>query len=145
MKRIRDIIESAGGQVEYLDRWGERRRLAYEVKGRREGAYIIMNYKSDPAASKELDRVLRITEDVLRHIIIYLEPDEVEPSKAERDRARVDRFEAAPAPAEEAPAAPAAPEAAEAEASETPVVEPEQPAAESAQAPEQTEEAPAEG
>jgi ribosomal protein S6 len=128
-----------GAQVEYLDRWGERRRLAYEVKGRREGAYVIMNFKAEPAAAKELDRVLRISEDVYRHIIIYLEPDEVELSKAERDRTRV-----APAPVEApAEAAPAVEEAAEAPAAEAEAAAPEAEAAPAEEAPaaEATEEA----
>lgn len=128
--------------MEFVGRWGERRRLAYEVKGRREGLYMIMNFKSEPDATKELDRVFRISEDVMRHIIIYLEPGLVEASKIERDRARVERPEAPAAPVEApAPVAEAVEEApaevpAEEAVTEEAVTEPEQPAVESAEAPE---------
>jgi small subunit ribosomal protein S6 len=52
-----------------VDKW-ERRKLAYEVKGRREGIYLVMNFTGTPATEAELTRVLGITENVLRHIIV---------------------------------------------------------------------------
>lgn len=63
------VVTRSGGVVDDIDRM-ENRRLAYEIKGRREGLYILMNFRSEPAAKDELDRIFRISEDVLRHMII---------------------------------------------------------------------------
>ncbi|HEY3298743.1 MAG TPA: 30S ribosomal protein S6 [Armatimonadota bacterium] len=72
MEKYKGVVESQGGEVESVNRW-EKRRLAYEVKGQREGIYVLMNYKSDAKASSELDRLQRIGDDVLRHIIVRLD------------------------------------------------------------------------
>ncbi len=135
------VITDQGGEVRAVGRW-DKRRLAYEVKGRREGLYILMFFEGEPAAAAELDRVYRISDDVFRHLITRVEPDHVDtsridqplPSEAAPVEGPVDVEEAV----EEAPAAPAE-EAAEAEAEapaeaaeEAPAEEPaaEEPAAE---------------
>jgi small subunit ribosomal protein S6 len=63
------VITRGGGVVDDVDRL-EPRRLAYEIKGRREGLYVVLNFTSEPAAKDELDRIFRISDDVLRYIII---------------------------------------------------------------------------
>lgn len=63
------VVTRGGGTIDDIDRW-EPRRLAYEVKGRREGVYVVMNFRSEPAAKDELDRIFRISDDVLRHMVI---------------------------------------------------------------------------
>ncbi|MGI6129097.1 MAG: 30S ribosomal protein S6 [bacterium] len=68
-QRLSDLITEQGGRVDKVDVWGKR-RLAYEVKKRREGYYTLIYFEAPAAAVKELDRVLRINEDVLRHIIV---------------------------------------------------------------------------
>lgn len=73
--KYRQIVVDNGGEVVVVNKW-DKRRLAYEVKGRNEGIYIVMNFKSEPAASAELERVMKISEDVLRHIIVR---DEIPP------------------------------------------------------------------
>jgi small subunit ribosomal protein S6 len=67
--RFKTLVGDNGGTVDAVDKW-ERRRLAYEVKGKREGVYVIMNFSGEPAAEAELGRVLGITEGILRHMII---------------------------------------------------------------------------
>jgi small subunit ribosomal protein S6 len=69
MTRFQTLIGENGGAVEGVDKW-ERRRLAYEVKGKREGVYVVMNFSGEPATEAELGRVLGITEGVLRHLVI---------------------------------------------------------------------------
>ncbi len=67
--RFKTLVDDNGGTVDAVDKW-ERRRLAYEIKGKREGVYVFMNFTGEPAAEAELGRVLGITEGVLRHMVV---------------------------------------------------------------------------
>jgi small subunit ribosomal protein S6 len=69
MEKYKQVAESQGAEVESVNRW-EKRRLAYEVKGMREGIYVLMNFKSEAKAATELDRLFKIADDVMRHIIV---------------------------------------------------------------------------
>jgi small subunit ribosomal protein S6 len=69
IERFKTLVSDNGGSVDAVDKW-ERRRLAYEVKGKREGVYIVMNFNGEPRTETELGRVLRITDGVLRHIVV---------------------------------------------------------------------------
>jgi len=59
------------GEVK-IDCWGKK-RLAYQIAGKREGVYVIMNFKADISKVRELERNFKISEDVLRHILIKKE------------------------------------------------------------------------
>ncbi len=72
MERFKNLIESQGGEVLKLDKWGKR-RLAYEVKDFREGVYIIVHMNAQSKVATELDRVFKITDEVLRHIIVRID------------------------------------------------------------------------
>ncbi len=50
-----------------------KRRLAYEINDVREGYYVVAKFKSDAAAAKEFERQLRLSEDVMRHLLIKLD------------------------------------------------------------------------
>lgn len=63
------LLVANGATVEKTDRWGKK-RLAYEIQDLSEGIYVLVTFQAEPAAVKELDRVMLITEDVLRHMII---------------------------------------------------------------------------
>ena len=63
------LISANGGKVEKTDCWGKR-RLAYEIQDLNEGIYVLVTFQADAAAVKELDRVMKITDEVLRHMII---------------------------------------------------------------------------
>jgi len=69
IEKVKGIAETNGAEVTKLEKWGKR-RLAYEIKDFREGLYVIMNFKGDVAVAAELDRILKITESVLRHMIV---------------------------------------------------------------------------
>lgn len=69
MERFKAVIEEQGGTVDRIDRWGKR-RLAYEIEKEREGHYVIMRFQAEAPAVKELDRLFKISGDVLRHIIV---------------------------------------------------------------------------
>ncbi|MGB9803204.1 MAG: 30S ribosomal protein S6 [Desulfofundulus sp.] len=68
-EKFKALVQNHGGEVTRLEKWGKR-RLAYEIAHTREGLYMIMQFKAAPEVAQELDRVLKITEDVLRHIIV---------------------------------------------------------------------------
>ncbi len=57
------------GTVEQVDEWGKR-RLAYEINDKTEGYYVLVDFTSDGEFPKELDRQYRITDGILRTIII---------------------------------------------------------------------------
>lgn len=73
VNKYRDIIERGGGTIDDIDR-GEPRRLAYEIKGRREGVYVVKNFRSEAATKDELDRIFRISDDVIRYLILKQDP-----------------------------------------------------------------------
>jgi small subunit ribosomal protein S6 len=62
-------VQAAGGSVNGIERWG-RRTFAYELKHRSEGIYLFIEVVATPEAVAEADRVLSLTDDVLRHRII---------------------------------------------------------------------------
>ena len=62
------VIEK-NGEVESVDEWGKR-RLAYEINDRTEGFYYLVNFKAESEFPKELERRYKITDGVLRSIVI---------------------------------------------------------------------------
>ena len=68
IERFRQFVESHAGTVESAARW-ERRKLAYEIKGNREGNYVLMTFKGGPNLPGELDRAFKLAEPVLRGLI----------------------------------------------------------------------------
>lgn len=70
MKRIETTIVSAEGQIDNVDNWGKR-KLAYEINGLTDGDYTLIDFHADPQSIAELERVLRITDAVERHMIVH--------------------------------------------------------------------------
>ena len=64
-----ELVTKEGGSVENTDIWG-RRKLAYEIDGKTEGNYVVVNYTTTPEVSAELDRVLKLNESVVRTKIL---------------------------------------------------------------------------
>lgn len=69
VERFEKIVADGGGEVVKTDRWGKR-RLAYEIDDKAEGFYVVMDFKSEPAVAHEIERVMRITDGILRHILV---------------------------------------------------------------------------
>ncbi len=69
IEKYTGVVTRGGGTIDDVDRL-EPRRLAYPIKGKREGQYVVANFHSEPAAKDELDRIFRISDDVLRYLII---------------------------------------------------------------------------
>ncbi|HBM82007.1 MAG TPA: 30S ribosomal protein S6, partial [Clostridiaceae bacterium] len=55
-----------------VDEWGKR-RLAYEINDLTEGYYVLINFEANSDLPKELDRIFRITDTVIRHLIVNLD------------------------------------------------------------------------
>lgn len=71
VEQIAEVLRTNGGEPGEIEKMGKR-RLAYEINDIREGYYVVMKFKSDAAAAKELERQLRLNEDVMRQLLINL-------------------------------------------------------------------------
>jgi small subunit ribosomal protein S6 len=70
---IAEGVKTRGGEiVGELEKLGKR-RLAYEIDDVREGYYVVMKFKSEPEGAKELERLMRLNESVLRALVIRQE------------------------------------------------------------------------
>jgi small subunit ribosomal protein S6 len=67
--KVHQAITSRGGQIDDVNNWG-RRRLAYPIKRHLEGTYVVTQMKLDPTQVVDLENNLRISEDVIRHLVI---------------------------------------------------------------------------
>ena len=67
--RYNGILESEGATVEKVDKWGKR-KLAYTIdKKYTDGFYVLVNFKGEANAVDEVDRLMKIDENLLRHMI----------------------------------------------------------------------------
>ncbi|MGO2052837.1 30S ribosomal protein S6 [Arthrobacter sp. MYb211] len=66
IEKYLEVVRAAGGSIEKVDIWG-RRKMSYEIQKKAEAIYIVVNYTADPATSFELERQLKINEQILRH------------------------------------------------------------------------------
>jgi len=80
VKRVNTLIERSGGAIEQTNLWGKR-KLAYEVKHQKEGSYVLQDFQLDPNRVPELEASLKITEEVLRHLIVR-KPEKAAPVTA---------------------------------------------------------------
>lgn len=65
LDRYLEVVKTSGGSVDKVDVMG-RRRLAFDIKKRSEGVYAVLEIQAEPATAKELDRQLKLSEQVLR-------------------------------------------------------------------------------
>ena len=70
--KIGEFITSKGGSITQVDRWGKR-RLAYPINHLKEGNYVLTKFKFEPSMTAELEANLRISEKILRHMIVRLD------------------------------------------------------------------------
>ncbi len=69
IEKVHQAITSRGGQIDDVNNWG-RRRLAYPIKRHMEGTYFVTQMKLDPGQVVGLENNLRISEEVLRHLVV---------------------------------------------------------------------------
>jgi small subunit ribosomal protein S6 len=79
------IVQRMGGQIEKSDNWG-RRKLAYEIGRHKEGTYVLEVINGNGDLMKEIDRRLRVTDLVIRHLTVRVDEEQgvVERMKARR-------------------------------------------------------------
>jgi small subunit ribosomal protein S6 len=84
-KQVDAIVQRMGGQLERTDNWG-RRRLAYEIGRHKEGTYVLEAINGTGDLMKEIDRRLKVTDLVIRHLVVRVDEDQavVERTKARR-------------------------------------------------------------
>ena len=104
LERIEQIVANYDGQVLKVNQWG-RRKLAYPIEHHRDGFYVFIDTILTPQTVAELDRTLKVSEDVLRHLIKRRDPETVQKEREARAAA------AASAPAVPGVQAEAQPEA----------------------------------
>ena len=71
-ERVRSLVTARGGEVVDVQSWG-RRRLAYPIKKFRDGHYSVAKLRLNPDAAEPLDRSLKLTEPVIRHLLVRLD------------------------------------------------------------------------
>lgn len=80
-KSVKELIQKQGGKVTNEVNYGKR-RFAYPVNHNHYGYYILNNFEMDSAAMKELDKSLRLKDEVLRHLIVIAPPKDAFPKDA---------------------------------------------------------------
>jgi small subunit ribosomal protein S6 len=86
-KQVADIVERMGGKIERTENampWG-RRKLAYEIGKHKEGFYVLEVIQGSGELMKEIDRRLKVSEGLLRHLVVRVDEDAI---KAERARTK---------------------------------------------------------
>lgn len=68
VEKAKGWVSAAGGQVTQVDLWG-RRRLAYPIRKQREGQYVLMQTQMTAVATHDVERSLRLTEQVMRFMV----------------------------------------------------------------------------
>ena len=81
---LKTIVEGVGGKIEKQEYWGLR-SLAYRIKKNRKGHYVLLNINAPGKAVQELERQLKINEDVLRYITVSVDAFEQSSNKNRRD------------------------------------------------------------
>ncbi len=71
LNNISQLISGNSGAVSHVEQWGKR-KLAYPIEHFMEGSYVLTRFKMRPALSKDLEAKLKISEEVLRHLLIRL-------------------------------------------------------------------------
>jgi len=94
MDRVEQVVTTHEGQLVKVNQWG-RRRLAYPIERHRDGIYVFIDMILTPESVSELERTLKVSEIVLRHMVKRRDPKAVQKEREERE-AREARAAAAP-------------------------------------------------
>ena len=69
IEKYKALITSSGGEVEKIDKWGLK-KFAYEIEKKTEGFYVLMNFTAPSSLPLELERQMKISDEVIRVMII---------------------------------------------------------------------------
>lgn len=72
VERFDNILKDNGAEIIESKEWGKR-RLAYEIDNYRDGIYHVITVNAEPPAIQEFDRLIKISDDVIRHIVVRLD------------------------------------------------------------------------
>ena len=72
LAKVGELVVADGGVQDSTEEWGKR-RLAFEVKGRTDGDYVVVQFHAPTATVAEMDRVLHITDPVIRYMLVRRE------------------------------------------------------------------------
>ena len=75
IEKFEKLIAANGGKINKEDRWGKK-RLAYEIQKEVEGFYVIFCVECEPACVNECDRVMKISDEIIKHMIVRSEEKE---------------------------------------------------------------------
>lgn len=89
-KQVADIVERLGGTIDKTDTWG-RRKLAYEIGHHKEGFYVLEVITGSGELMKEIDRRLKVTEGLLRHLIVRVDEHTIKADRARSKRTEESR------------------------------------------------------
>jgi small subunit ribosomal protein S6 len=89
LERVQQLIRAGGGSVEHVDEWG-RRRIAYPIRKHADGRYVVITAEGEPTALEEIERVLSISDVVLRALFIRLNRTQAERARTVGAPAPVD-------------------------------------------------------
>ena len=70
--KVSQFVKSANGEVASVDVWG-RRTLAYPINNHREGVYVLFQAKISPSALTELERNLKLSEEIIRYLLVKVD------------------------------------------------------------------------
>src|SRR6266436_5060385 len=104
--QLKELITNGKGTVDKADKWGTR-KLAYRVQKYNEGIYVLIQFTSSPELVKEVERRMRVSDQVIKFITVRI--DEKLKKIAKRKKAREKRAARRPAPQMAAPSIPTAP------------------------------------
>jgi len=104
IEQTKQVITGGGGTVEKAEKWGVR-KLAYRVKKREDGFYVLLQFTSGPDAVKEIERRFRVSDLVMKYLTVRV--DEKLKKIEKRRKQREKRAKRKPAPVAAAPSAPA--------------------------------------
>ncbi|HHT43820.1 MAG TPA: 30S ribosomal protein S6 [Firmicutes bacterium] len=74
IEKTKDLILGVGGEIEKVDQWGKR-RFAYEINDNTEGFYVVIDFKAESGATSEVERILKITDEVVRYLLVRREEE----------------------------------------------------------------------
>jgi small subunit ribosomal protein S6 len=72
LQKVTRWVTEKGGSVSQTDKWG-RKKLAYPLKQFMEGIYVLTRFSAEPTLVREVEKNLRLSEEVLRHLVVKIE------------------------------------------------------------------------
>ncbi|MGC9489636.1 MAG: 30S ribosomal protein S6 [Thermovirgaceae bacterium] len=69
---VQEVVRNLGGEIEKVNVWGKR-RFAYPIQKLTEGHYSVFSFKMEPDKVSEVERILRLKQQVLRHMVTLLD------------------------------------------------------------------------